>query len=237
MSKTQSWRTVTGVIAAQIFFTGWQAAFITCGLGFLIGFGFVAQMTSSMFRFGNIDSTTKLLLSIVIREFAPLLTSLIVIARSGTAVASELGNMKVNREVDALISMGIYPLNFIVFPRLAGGTISVVILGGYFAFFSGLGAILSSWLIGKIPVGYFIHNLLSTLTSADFLLLLSKLIVCGGLVFTIAIFHGLSAQKSPTEVPVVTTQAVMKSIVFVMGANIFISLIYYFYHFNKVELF
>jgi len=237
VSKAQSWRTVIGVIASQIFFTGCQASFIISGLGFIIGFAFVAQLTNSMIGFGNIEGTIKLLLSIVIRELAPLLTALIVIARSGTAVASELGNMKVNREVDALLSMGIHPLNFIVFPRVAGGIISVVILGSYFAFASVLGAILSSWLVGKIPIGYFVINLLSTLSSSDFFLLLLKLFVSGVLVFTIASFHGLSAQKSPTEVPVVTTQAVMTSIMSVMGANILISLSYYLYHFNKVELF
>lgn len=237
VSRAQGWRTVVSVVAAQIFFTGWQASLIISGLGFIIGFIFVAQMTNSMIGFGNIEGTIKLLLSVVIREFAPLLTALIVIARSGTAVASELGNMKVNREVDALISMGIHPLNFIVFPRLAGGVISVIALGCYFAFFSGVGAIASSWIIGKIPMGYFIGKFLVTLTSADFALLIIKLVASGILVFTIASYHGLSAQKSPTEVPVVTTQAVMKSIISVMVVNILISLGYYLYQFNKVELF
>jgi phospholipid/cholesterol/gamma-HCH transport system permease protein len=194
-------------------------------------------MTDSVLGFGNIDGTIKLLLSVVIRELAPLLTALIVIARSGTAVASELGNMKVNREVDALISMGIHPLNFIIFPRIVGGVVSVVILGSYFAFAAAVGGILSSSLIGKIALSYFVGNLLSAITAADFLLLLFKLIASGALVFVIASFHGLSAQKSPTEVPIVTTQAVMKSIVSVMGINILISLTYYLYQFNKVEFF
>jgi len=236
-SKNQSWRTVLSVIAAQIYFTGWQATAIVSGLGFIIGFAFVTQMTASVFGFGNIDGTIKLLLSIVIREFAPLFTGLIVIARSGTAVASELGNMKVNREVDALISMGIHPLNFIIFPRLAGGVLSVLILGSYFGFAAALGGIVSSWVIGKLPFSYFVGNLLSAVSAADFLLLFLKLLASGALIFVIASFHGLSVQKSPTEVPVVTTQAVMKSIISVMIANIFISSSYYLYHLHKVELF
>jgi phospholipid/cholesterol/gamma-HCH transport system permease protein len=237
LSKTQSWRTVISVVAAQIFFTGWQALIIISGLGFVIGFMFVLQMSHSVVGFGNVEGTIKLLLSVAVREFSPLLTGLIVIARSGTAVASELGNMKVNREVDALLSMGIHPLNFIVFPRLVGGIISVLILGFYFALSSILGAILGSHFLAQVPLAYFTEKLFLTLASSDFILLFFKLFLSGLLIFTISSYHGLSAKKSPTEVPVVTTQAVMRSIVSVIICNILISLSYYLYEFNKEGLF
>lgn len=233
VSKAQGFRPVIGVIAAQVYFTGWQAVNIVSGLGLVIGFLFVAQMTNPMLGFGNIEGTIKLLLSAVMRELAPLLTTLIVIARSGTAVASELGNMKVNREVDALVTMGIHPLNFIVYPRLVGGAVSVFVLGCYFAFASGLGGLLSAWLVGQIPPAYFMSHFLMTVTWADFFILGLKLAVSGALVFSIASYHGLSAQKSPTEVPVVTTQAVMKSIIFVLGTNVVISIAYYLYSFSR----
>src|SRR5690606_35674705 len=80
-----------------------------------------------------------LMVGIIIRELAPLLTALIVIARSGTAVASEIGNMRVNREIEALEAMGIHPLSYIVFPRLMGGVVSVVCLAVYFVLIAALG--------------------------------------------------------------------------------------------------
>ncbi|MCK6599103.1 MAG: ABC transporter permease, partial [Bdellovibrionaceae bacterium] len=62
----------------------------------------------------------NLLVLVLVREIGPLLTALVVIARSGTAVSTEVGNMRANREIEALESIGINPLSFIVFPRILG---------------------------------------------------------------------------------------------------------------------
>src|SRR6202020_946151 len=84
----------------------------------------ILQSSSNLSLLGGGDLLGDLMVAIIVREIAPLLTALIVIARSGTAVASEIGNMRVNREIEALESMGIHPLGFIVFPRLLGGMVS-----------------------------------------------------------------------------------------------------------------
>lgn len=235
-SKAQGFRSITSVVAAQLYFTGWQATHIIVGIAFTVGFVFIAQMMNPMLGFGNADGAIKLLLGVVIRELAPLLTGLIVIARSGTAVASELGNMKVNREVDAMIVMGIHPLNFIVFPRLIGGAFAVLVLGCYFAFFAGFAGSLAAWFVVKIPPAYFMSQLLGQLGWTDFWLLGTKLFLSGLFIFAIASYHGLSAQKSPTEVPIVTTQAVMKSIIFILIINFVISALYYLINFDKMGI-
>ncbi len=233
-SRSQGWRPVFGVIASQVYFTGWQALPVILIIGLSIGFLFVSQSVNAAFNLGNFDNAMRILLGVVLRELAPLLTSLIVIARSGTAVASELGNMKVNREVDSLISMGINPLNFIVLPRLIGGGLSVFVLGCYFALFGFLGGMLGAFVLGRIPPTHFLTTFLSTVQMSDFLILGVKLFMSGFFVFAISSYQGLQAQKSPTEVPVVTTQAVMKSIIIVIGVNIIISLLFYINEFKKM---
>ncbi len=138
--QTQGLRTVFGVVSAQIYFTGWQALPLISVLALSSGSVVIIQASTQLSFLGGSDMIGDLLILIVLREVAPLLTALIVIARSGTAVASEIGTMKVNNEIEALEAMGINPLSYIVFPRLLGGVISVVCLAFYFtliAFFGG----------------------------------------------------------------------------------------------------
>src|SRR5690606_15162446 len=124
VSRAQSFRTIFGVVSAQIYFTGFQALPLITVLAFATGAVVVLQSTSQFNLMGGGNAIGQLIVLVVVREVAPLLTALIVIARSGTAVASELGNMKANKEIESLISMGIDPQSFIVFPRLLGGIVS-----------------------------------------------------------------------------------------------------------------
>ena len=103
--QAQGLRSVVRVVSAQIYFTGWQALPIISALAIASGVLVTLQSTSQLTFFGGSNMVGKLMVIVVIRELSPLLTALIVIARSGTAVASELGTMKVNKETDALQAM------------------------------------------------------------------------------------------------------------------------------------
>src|SRR5580693_1996510 len=121
VDQPQGLRTVFGVISAQIYFTGFQALPLITVLALASGSVTIMQSTAQLAFFGGGGMIGNLMIAIIFRELAPLITALIVIARSGTAVASEIGGMRVHREIEALETMGIDPLSFIVFPRLVGG--------------------------------------------------------------------------------------------------------------------
>jgi phospholipid/cholesterol/gamma-HCH transport system permease protein len=96
----------------------------------------------------------------IVREAGPLLVALVVIARSGTAVASEIGNMRANREIEALESMGINPLSFIVFPRVLGGVISVLCLAFYFNVLALVGGFLLTRFIQDMSFSFYTDSLM-----------------------------------------------------------------------------
>jgi phospholipid/cholesterol/gamma-HCH transport system permease protein len=225
--QAQGWRTVLSVVSAQIYFTGWQALPIITILAVASGGLVIMQSTAQLSLVGGSSMLGHLIVAITMRELAPLLTALIVIARSGTAVASEIGTMRVNREIEALEAMGINPLSFIVFPRLLGGIISVVCLGFYFNVVSMLGGYVVARFIQDMPFHYYLNTLANAITFGDFALFLLKNTFSGAIIFIVSCYQGMLVKQSPHEVPQVTTKAVMNSIIYVVGFNLTVSTIFY----------
>ena len=234
LDQAQGMRTIFGVVSAQIYFTGWQALPLISMMA--LGAGGVVILPSSMNLnlVGGSDMIGRLLVILVVRELAPLMTALVVIARSGTAVASEVGNMRANREIEALESLGINPLSFIVFPRLIGGVISVVSLSIYFIMISLLGGFVITSLIHHMSFQFYIDSLCQAVAFEDIWLFLLKNFFSGTIIFVVCCYQGLSVKKSPTEVPVVTTQAVVKSILYVIYFNLSVSALFYLNQFIKM---
>lgn len=227
LQRAQGLRTIFGVICAQIYFTGYQALALISVLAMATG-GVVIMQSGSQFNLlGGTSLLGQLMVIIVVREVGPLLTALIVIARSGTAVASELGNMKANREIEALETMGINPFSFIVFPRLAGGVISVVCLALYFIFSAVIGGFMVARAFQSVPLDFYVDSLAQAFALEDFYLFLIKVLFSGVIIFTVSCYQGLQVQSGPHEVPQVTTKAVVNSIIYCVGFNVIVTLTYY----------
>jgi phospholipid/cholesterol/gamma-HCH transport system permease protein len=226
-NKAQSFRTLFSVICSQVYFTGFQAMPLITAMAFASGSIVVLQSSSQFNLLGGGNMMGQLLVVIIVRELAPLLTALIVIARSGTAVASEIGNMRANREIEALEAMGIHPLSFIVFPRLAGGIISVVCLALYFIYGALLGGFVFAKLFLDMPLGFYIEAVSQVLSVEDIYLFVVKNFFSGVIIFTICCFQGMLVKLGPHEVPQVTTKAVVNSIIYVVAFNLLASLLFY----------
>lgn len=227
VDQAQGFRTIVSVISAQIYFTGFQALPIVSVLALACGAIVILQSSSNLNLLGGAQMIGNLLVVIIVRELGPLMTALIVIARSGTAVASEVGNMRANREIEALESMGINPLSFIVFPRLIGGVISVICLAFYFTVIALVGGFCITRLIQDLPFNFYIDSIAQAIAFEDIWLFLLKNTFSGMIIFIICCYQGLSVQRSPTEVPVATTQAVVKSIIYVIVFNLTVTSLFY----------
>jgi phospholipid/cholesterol/gamma-HCH transport system permease protein len=225
--QSQSLRTIFSVVASQVYFTGYQALPLISVLSIASGAAVVLQSSSQFNLLGGGSMVGQLMVMIVVRELGPLLTALIVIARSGTAVASEIGNMKANREIDALETMGIDPLSYIVFPRLIGGVISVVCLSMYFVYFAILSGYVFSKILLNMPLSFYANAISQAITVADVYLLMLKIFFSGSIIFMICCYQGLLVKRGPHEVPQVTTKAVMNCIIYVVGFNLFVTVMSY----------
>ncbi len=227
LDHSQGLRTIFGVIAAQIYFTGWQALPLISVLALAAGGITILQGSANLSLLGGSEMLGKLLVILLVRELGPLITALVVIARSGTAVASEVGNMRANREIEALESMGINPLSYIVFPRLVGGMVSVVCLAFYFNLMAIVGGFIIAKLIQDMNFWFFFDSLMNAMSIEDIYIFFLKNLFSGVIIFIVSCYQGLSVKRSPTEVPVATTQAVMNAIIFVTVFNLGVDLLFY----------
>jgi phospholipid/cholesterol/gamma-HCH transport system permease protein len=232
--QTQGLRTVFSVVSTQIYFTGWQAMPLITILALASGGLVILQSASNLNFLGGGGMIGNLLVVIVVRELAPLLTALVVIARSGTAVASEVGNMRANREIEALESMGINPLSYIVFPRILGGIVSVLCLSIYFVLIALVGGFVITKLVHDMSFGFYFDSLSRAFSVEDVWLFLLKNSFSGMIIFVIACYQGLSVRQSPTEVPIVTTQAVVKSIIYVISFNMTATTLFYIHELTRL---
>ncbi len=227
VDQAQGLRTIFGVVSAQIYFTGWQAVPLISVIALASGAIVILQSSSNLSLLGGEQMLGNLLVVLIVRELGPFMTALVVIARSGTAVASEVGNMRANREIEALESMGINPLSFIVFPRILGGVISVVCLAFYFNVSALLGGFLLTRFLQDMPFSFYFDSLTNAIAFEDVWIFVLKNTFSGIIIFVVCCYQGLSVKRSPTEVPVVTTQAVMNSIIYVTVFNLVVTALFY----------
>lgn len=232
--RNQGPREIVSIILQQIYFTGFQALLPICVLAFAVGgvIGFQSHMQELLFAGEN--WVEKVFVTVVLRELAPLLTVILVIARSCTAIAAELGSMKAHRELKGLQLIGIDLNQFIAFPRLVGGWLSLAALTIYFQFAALFGAYVVMNIGRSYSLKTLVDHIFELLRVGDLGLLLAKTTLFGLGAFAIAIQEGLSVQSSTHEVPQATIRSVVRSFVFVFIANIFLSLAFYWQTLAKV---
>jgi phospholipid/cholesterol/gamma-HCH transport system permease protein len=234
--QKQSLQTILSVVFSQVYFTGYQALPLISALALGTSSVVVMQSSSQFNLLGSSNLVGQLIVVLIVREIAPLMTALIVIARSGTAVTSEIGNMRVNREIEALEAMGINPLSFIVFPRLIGGMLSVVCLALYFIYVAIAGGFLFSKIFLNMPLDFYIDSIMHVFTYEDVILFACKIIFSGAIIFTVCCYQGLQVRQGSHEVPQVTTVGVVKSIIYVVSFNLFVTILFYLNQLMRVGL-
>lgn len=203
-------KAVRAVLFKQIYFTGLQASGIIITIAVLLGIVIITQVISLVGHNGSL--TGKILVWVILRELAPLLTAIVIIARSGTAIATELGNMKLNGEIESLLSMGISTERYLVFPRIAGVTLSVVVLTIYSVLFAFLASFIAASLGWHIPFEQFSAGVISAIGIREIIILFSKSIFFGLFISATCCSYGLSVCTSVTEIPQSATKAVISSL-------------------------
>jgi phospholipid/cholesterol/gamma-HCH transport system permease protein len=168
-----------------------------------------------------------LLIILITRELGPLLAAFIIIARSATAIAIEIGNMVISHEIEAYISVGVDPIEHIAVPRFMGVTISLFLLNIYFSIFGLAGSFLVIQIFNPMPAEVYFNNLLDVLTAHDILISVIKSISFGMIIAIIALMQGFSVERASTEIPVAGLKSVGSCFAWVIIVDILLSAIYY----------
>jgi len=181
-------------------------------LGILIGLILAFQSLMPMRRFGADLYVANLVAVSLLRELGPLLASVVLAGRSGSAFAAEIGTMKVNQEVDALNTMGIDAMTMLVLPRMAAALLVMPVLTVLLEL-AGLAG-MSVVLVGSgIPLVAVANQVARWVRPADFYGGLAKAVVFGAVVAAIGCRAGLSAGNGPRAVGQAATAAVVGGIV------------------------
>jgi phospholipid/cholesterol/gamma-HCH transport system permease protein len=212
----------------QIRFTGLDALWLVSGTALLLGAVTLIQAFSQLSGLGAENYIGVLMVLIILRELGPLLTAVLVIGRSSTAIAAELGAMQLNSEVDALAAHGINPYQYLLLPRWLGVLVSVFVLVVFFDTAALAGGFLVAKLKYGVTFGFFMESVRQALSNRDFAATLLKVLFFSGTITFHACHFGLRIQHSQTEIPQAVTKTVVSALVAVFALDGLIAALFYF---------
>jgi len=195
-------------------------------VGFLLGLILAFQSAIPMRRFGAEVFVADLLAISLTRVLAGLMTAILLTARSGSAFAAEIGTMKVNEEIDALTTMGLEPVRFLVVPRVlaAVAVVPVLTVINLFAGLAG-GAVMFTSL--GFPMVTYLNRIAASVTMGDLAQGLLKSAVFGVVVAAVGCLRGLRAGTGAGAVGESATSAVVSGIVLIAVLEGIFSVVFY----------
>lgn len=243
-SKNRSFKADAKNIIMQTFFTGVEIFPILFIVATLFGTVVIIEVISLMGKVGFSDVVGGLMVVVIIRELGPILTAFLIAGRSGSSLTTYIGGMVINSEVDALATMGVDPIRYLVMPGLIGGSIATFIMTIIFS----SSAICAGFLMTKIAIfitgnafnvqltwSYLSTEILKAMTFTDFIFIVVKPLVFGCIITTNACYQAMNIPRDIRQVPKATGKSVIKSFFYIVCADVFISLFYFIDYFNEIS--
>ncbi|MBI5511286.1 MAG: ABC transporter permease [Deltaproteobacteria bacterium] len=197
------------LLLQQAEFVGVGSVFIILLTGFFTGAVFTLQSAQAFQRVGMESMVGSTVLLAVARELAPVLTSLMVTGRVGSAMATELGTMRVTEQIDAMEVLAVDPINYLVVPRVFASAVMVPCLSLIFLVVATVGSFIVGVSVLGIDEGAFMARIEWFLDPFDFTHGLYKAIVFGVVLSLIGCYKGYNAAGGARGVGMATTQAVV----------------------------
>jgi phospholipid/cholesterol/gamma-HCH transport system permease protein len=220
--KQFRWRALANIL----YTTGYQALPIIALLSFMIGVVIAYQMGNQLRTYGaNILIVDFLGLSIL-REFGPLITSIMVAGRTGSSYTAELGTMKINQEIDALNTMGVTPQELLLLPRIIGLFIALPLLAMWADIFGIIGGMVMAKTILGISPYDFLVRFQNVIPVRMLIIGLGKAPIFALIIASIGCFQGERVELSSDSVGKKTTRSVVLSIFFIIVADALFSIIF-----------
>jgi phospholipid/cholesterol/gamma-HCH transport system permease protein len=222
-----AWRVTHPLIRAEIERAGVRLLPGVVFLGLALGLVIVGQTVSLLTKVGAEQFAGTVMVTVLVRELGPLAAALLVMARVGTAIVIELGLSRAQGEVEALESLGIDPVHYLVMPRVIGLAAAIFSLTVYLI----ITAVVSGYLFVFLqdvplrPAAYF-SQIAQALVWQDFLLLGLKTMTYGTIIAVVTCYHGLAQRLRLEEVSDATTSAIAQCVVGCVLADALFIVIY-----------
>jgi phospholipid/cholesterol/gamma-HCH transport system permease protein len=212
----------------QAMAVGVEAIPIVSLISFFVGTIMALQAAYELRKFGALTQVADAVAVVMTRELGPLMTAVVVIGRSGSAFAAEIGTMKVNEEIDALETMALEPVEFLVAPKFLAMILMMPCLTTWADFMG----ILGGGAFGVSNAGFtwatYLKRSLDALVRRDLMTGLVKSVMFGLVITAVGCLEGLSTGLGSEEVGRSTTSAVVKSIFLVVVVDLIFTAIFYF---------
>jgi phospholipid/cholesterol/gamma-HCH transport system permease protein len=212
-----------GQLLLAMEFIGFQSIFIVSLTGIFSGMVLALQTVNTLRQFSAEGAVGAVVAISLTREISPVFAALMVTARAGSAMAAELGNMRVTEQVDAIVTMGVSPVQYLLSPRLLASVLMVPLLCILYTCVGMAGA----WLVAiewlGVDQGIFIANIENVMVIEDFSMGEVKSCTFGLLIATISCRQGFFASGGARGVGQATTRAVVQSAVAILIANYLIT--------------
>lgn len=211
------------LVVKQLNVIGAHSTFVISLIGLFTGAVLAVQADYTLAQFGATAFTGSAVALSLIRELGPVLTALMVIGRSGSATTAEIGIMRITEQIDALRSMAIDPIRFLMAPRVLAGTIAMPLLSSLFIVVGiGGGYIVSVGLLG-LSSGTFMSQMISSVKPFDIYSSLIKSLVFGFIFAWVSCYKGYRCGFGAVGVNRATTESVVTASVATLITDFFLT--------------
>lgn len=208
------------------YYIGYLAVPIVFLLAFLIGFTIALQAAIQLAKMGGQSMLAMMSTMVMTKELGPLITAIIIAGRTGSSIAAEIGTMVVMEEVDALKTMGVKPLKFLLVPKFWAFTTVMPVL----TLIADIAGIFGGFLIASvysIPPKSFLVEVIESIEMKDIFWGTIKSISFAWVILAVGSFKGLNVRGGADAVGRATTESVVVSIFMVVAIDAVFSLILY----------
>ena len=212
-----------GVLFEAMDYIGVQSLMIVSMIGLFVGMVFALQLTSALRQFGTEGFVGATLGIAVTRELSPVFTSIVVAARAGAGMATEIGSMRITEQIDALSTIAVNPVQYLVTPRVIAGTIMVPLLSLLFVTMAMAGGYGVAVWIEHVDPGVFVENARWIVETKDLVQGIVKATVFGCALTVISCTQGFNASGGAKGVGMGTTRAVVGSFVTILILDYFLT--------------
>ncbi len=211
-------------IIQQIYFIGVKSVLIISLIGLFTGMVLGLQGYYSLVKFGSEGLLGAAVALSLIRELGPVLAALMIIGRAGSSIAAEIGIMRISEQIDALDTMDINPIRYLISPKIAASIIVFPLLTAFFDVIGIAGGYITGVIMLQINSGIFMNSIYSSVVWADISEGFIKSLVFAVIVSTICCYEGYFTHMRPggfgaRGVSLATTSAVVISCVLVLVAD------------------
>lgn len=215
------------LIAEQVYQIGIRSMPLIVITAASIGMVMSLQFGLGLEKFGGKLYVPKLLAVTILREIGPVFTSLMLAARVGAGIASEIGSMVVTQQIDAIRALGTSPIKRIVIPRVIASLIALPILVGMANIIGNAGGLMVGAVELKLDPQFYLLKVLDTSSIKDYMSGFGKTFFFAVFISVPSCYFGLTVKEGTKEVGIATTKAVVTSSILIVVGDFFLSKLFW----------